>query len=88
MYQCGTLPVFVETPRNPNLWSCLQIWELSEDAPSTEKGYSEDESGQNRRLEEDPPVVPVIEQHVVTLMHANVIPRARGAEMPEKYSWR
>lgn len=27
MYQCETLPVFVETPRNPNLWKCLGIWE-------------------------------------------------------------
>ena len=55
MYQCETLPVYVETPRNPNLWTCLQIWELSEDAPSTEKGYFEDESEQNRHLEEDTP---------------------------------
>ena len=55
MYQCGTLLVYVETPRQPNLWTCLQIWDLTEDAPSTEKGYFGDESGQNRRLEEDPP---------------------------------
>lgn len=27
MYSCGTLPVFMETPRNPNLWNCLEIWE-------------------------------------------------------------
>ena len=27
MYQCGMLPVFMETPRNPNLWNCLEIWE-------------------------------------------------------------
>jgi hypothetical protein len=27
MHQCGTLPVFMETPRNPNLWNCLEIWE-------------------------------------------------------------
>ncbi len=27
MHQCGTLPVFMETPRNLNLWSCLEIWE-------------------------------------------------------------
>ena len=27
MYGCGTMPVFMETPRMPNLWSCLEIWE-------------------------------------------------------------
>ena len=26
MYQCGTMPVFVETPRNPTLWKCLDMW--------------------------------------------------------------
>ena len=26
MYSCGTLPVFLETPRNPNMWNCLEIW--------------------------------------------------------------
>ena len=26
MIQCETLSVFMETPRNPNLWSCLEIW--------------------------------------------------------------
>ncbi len=27
MYQCGTLPIFMETPKTPNLWNCLEIWE-------------------------------------------------------------
>ena len=27
LYQCGTLPIYMETPRNPNLWNCLEIWE-------------------------------------------------------------
>ncbi|MGY5147907.1 MAG: hypothetical protein ACW9W4_07910 [Candidatus Nitrosopumilus sp. bin_7KS] len=27
MYQCGTLPIYMETPKNPNLWHCLEIWE-------------------------------------------------------------
>jgi hypothetical protein len=27
MYQCGTLPIFMQTPRSPNLWNCLEIWE-------------------------------------------------------------
>ena len=27
LYQCGTLPIFMETPRTPNLWNCLEIWE-------------------------------------------------------------
>lgn len=27
MYQCGTLSIFMETPRDPNLWNCLEIWE-------------------------------------------------------------
>ena len=26
MYQCGTLPIYMETPRNPSLWHCLEIW--------------------------------------------------------------
>lgn len=33
MYQCGTLPVFMETPRNPNLWNCLEIWENQSEQP-------------------------------------------------------
>jgi len=36
MYQCGTLPTFAETPRSPNLWNCLQIWEnQSEQHPNS-----------------------------------------------------
>ncbi|MEX0863179.1 hypothetical protein [Nitrosopumilus sp.] len=26
LYQCGTMPVFMETPRSPTLWKCLDIW--------------------------------------------------------------
>ena len=35
MAQCGTLPVFMETPRKPNLWSCLQIWENQSELTSS-----------------------------------------------------
>jgi len=31
MAQCETLPVFMETPRMPNLWNCLEIWENQSD---------------------------------------------------------
>ncbi len=27
MFQCGTLAVFMETPRTPNFWKCLEIWQ-------------------------------------------------------------
>ncbi|AFS82592.1 hypothetical protein NSED_03930 [Candidatus Nitrosopumilus sediminis] len=27
MYQCGTIPVFAETPRNPNFWNCLTVYQ-------------------------------------------------------------
>lgn len=27
MYECGKLPVFMETPYTPTLWKCLEIWE-------------------------------------------------------------
>ena len=26
MYECGTLPVFTQTPKMPDLGYCLQIW--------------------------------------------------------------
>ena len=35
MYQCGTLPVFMETPRSPNLWNCLEILENQSDNSDT-----------------------------------------------------
>ena len=35
MYQCGTLSVFMETPRNPNLWNCLEIWKTQSEKPPT-----------------------------------------------------
>ena len=35
MYQCGTLPVFMQTPRSPNLWNCLEIWENQPESTSS-----------------------------------------------------
>jgi len=35
MYQCGTLPVFMQTPRSPNLWNCLEIWENQSESTSS-----------------------------------------------------
>ena len=31
IYECGTLPVFMETPSSPTLWKCLEIWENQKD---------------------------------------------------------
>lgn len=42
MYQCSTLPIFVETPYQPDLWKCLKIWEHAGDNPFTGEGYFED----------------------------------------------
>jgi len=36
MYQCGTLPIFMQTPRSPNLWNCLEIWSESDFVPVNE----------------------------------------------------
>jgi len=40
MAQCGTLPVFMETPRMPNLWSCLEIWENQSDNSDAQETVS------------------------------------------------
>ena len=29
MYQCGTLPIFMETPYTATIWNCLEIMENS-----------------------------------------------------------
>lgn len=39
MYQCGTLPVFMETPRSPTLQNCLEIWKHQLDQQGSDGKY-------------------------------------------------
>lgn len=37
MYTCGTMPVFMETPREPTLWKCLDIWKHQSKQPQPQR---------------------------------------------------
>ena len=48
MYECTTMPIFMETPYNPTLWKCLEIWE-------NQSLQSEQKIGETGKLPEIPP---------------------------------
>lgn len=41
MYNCGTMPVFMETPNKPTLWKCLDIWKHQSEQPSPQRILSD-----------------------------------------------
>ena len=71
MYQCGTMPVFMETPRSPILWKCLDIWKNQSDQYSLP---SEPES------EPEPQQIPIPEDtdHKIADTYVNSIPDAKS----------